>query len=51
MVELTGRPSRVGALCGAMAVFGALTVILTYPISIHPGSSSLGSDPDVHTFT
>jgi hypothetical protein len=34
-----------------MAVFGALTLILTYPISIHPGSSSLGSDPDVHTFT
>ena len=38
-------------LLGATAVLGALTVILTYPISIHPGSTSLGSDPDVHTFT
>ena len=51
MVELTGRPWRVGELSGAMAVLGALTLILTYPISIHPGSTSLGSDPDVHTYT
>jgi hypothetical protein len=35
----------------AAGVFTALTLVLTYPLSIHPGSTSLGSDPDVHTFT
>jgi hypothetical protein len=32
-------------------LFAALTLGLTYPLSLHPGSTSLGSDPDVHTFT
>jgi hypothetical protein len=35
----------------AAALFTALTLVLTYPISIHPGSTSLGSDPDVDLFT
>ena len=33
------------------ALFAALTLILTYPLSLHPGSTSLGSDADVHLFT
>lgn len=35
----------------AAAFFAALTLVLTYPISLHPGRTSLGSDADVHTFT
>jgi hypothetical protein len=35
----------------AAALFSALTLILTYPLSRHPGSTSLGSDADVHLFT
>jgi hypothetical protein len=32
-------------------LFTALTLLLTYPLSLNMGSASLGSDPDVHTFT
>ena len=35
----------------ALLALGVLTLVLTYPISVHPGSTSLGSDPDVHTYT
>ena len=41
-----GRESRV-----ALLLFTALTLLFTYPLSLHPGSASLGSDPDVHAFT
>lgn len=34
-----------------LLLFTALTWVLSYPLSWHPGSTSLGSDPDVHTFT
>lgn len=34
-----------------LSSFTVLTVALTYPLSLHLGSVSLGSDPDVHTFT
>jgi len=35
----------------ALAFFVVVTLVFTYPLSTHPGSTSLGSDPDVHTFT
>jgi hypothetical protein len=35
----------------ALLFFTALTLLLTYPLSMRLGSASLGSDPDVHTFT
>jgi len=38
-------------LASTSALFAALTLILTYPLSLHPGSTSLGSDADVHLFT
>jgi hypothetical protein len=41
----------VGQVGLAALLFAVLTAVLTYPISIHPGSTSLGNDPDVHTYT
>src|SRR5687768_13101965 len=35
----------------ATALFTALTIALTYPLSLHPGSTALANDPDAHTFT
>ena len=35
----------------ALAFFVVVTFVFTYPLSTQPGSTSLGSDPDVHTFT
>jgi hypothetical protein len=46
-----GRVGRVGEAGWAALILAVLTVVLTYPISIHPGSTSLGNDPDVHTYT
>lgn len=45
-----GRMSR-GQLAWAATVFALLTLVLTYPLSRHPGSTSLLNDPDVHTYT
>ena len=46
--SLWGRHAEIWL---ATTLFVALTFVLTYPISTHPGSVSLGNDPDVHTFT
>jgi len=35
----------------AAAFYAALTMILAYPVSVHPGSTSLGTDVDVHLYT
>lgn len=45
------RLSRDQQTWVAAAILAALTVLLTYPISRHPGSTSLAADADVHTFT
>jgi hypothetical protein len=45
------RGSRYSQHWLALFFFTTLTLVLTYPLSLHPGSTSLGSDPDVHTFT
>ena len=42
--------SRYTHLYWAFGLFVGLTLVLTFPIWVHPGSTSLGSDPDVHTF-
>jgi len=42
---------RARTLWLATALYVGVTALLTYPLSIHPGSVSLGADPDVHTFT
>ena len=46
-----GQAGQLGETAAAALILGVLTLVLTYPISVHPGSTSLGSDPDVHTFT
>ena len=46
-----GQGGQAGQAAWAAVVLAVLTVVLTYPISIHPGSTSLGNDPDVHTYT
>ena len=38
-------------LCFATALYSAITLLLAYPLSFNPGSTSMGSDADVHTFT
>jgi hypothetical protein len=50
---LAGRGSGLfeGEGWVAAGLFGVLTLVLTYPLSIHPGSTSLLNDPDVHTYT
>ena len=35
----------------AAPMYTLCTAVLTYPISVHPASTSLGSDIDVHLFT
>ena len=37
--------------CFATALYSAITLLLAYPLSFNPGSTSMGSDADVHTFT
>jgi hypothetical protein len=46
-----GRVGQVGQGLWVAAAFSALTVVMTYPLSVHPGSTSLLNDPDVHTYT
>lgn len=46
-----GTRDRVSTIAWVTALFVAVTAVLAYPLSIHPGSTSMGSDPDVHTFT
>jgi hypothetical protein len=36
-------------LAGVLAFFAVLTGLLTYPLSLSPGSTSITNDPDVHT--
>ncbi|MGQ0735255.1 MAG: hypothetical protein ACT4QD_16580 [Acidobacteriota bacterium] len=45
------NPLRRAEIGQALLLFTALTAALTYPLSVTPGSSSLGGDPDVHLFT
>jgi hypothetical protein len=42
---------RAGTIGVVTLLFTAVTVIIAYPLSIHPGSMSMGSDPDVHLVT
>src|SRR5436309_15041411 len=44
--------SRVSAseILKAAALYAALTLLFAYPLSIHPGSTVFGDNPDTHLF-
>jgi hypothetical protein len=42
--------SRVRGKARAAVLYLVLTLLLAYPLSIRPGSSVLGDDPDIHLF-
>jgi hypothetical protein len=46
--HVDGGPRQREALW-VTVLFVVLTVVLTYPLSLHPGSTSITDDPDVHT--
>jgi hypothetical protein len=48
MSDASAAHSRAN-LWAVTALFAGLTAVLTYPLSLHPGSTSIANDPDVHT--
>ena len=45
------RRDRFTTIAWVTTLFIAVTIVIAYPLSVHPASTSFGSDPDVHTFT
>lgn len=49
--ERGGGRSGVAGKAAAAALYAALTLVLAYPLSIHPDTSALPGDPDTDLFT
>lgn len=45
------RPGGLAEYARAAALFAALTVVFTYPLSFSPASTAFANDPDVHLLT